>query len=203
MRYIILLALLFFSHLLYGQSSTELEKNAIEYETSKNYIKALSLYNHIKLRDSLSIIGNRASQKINTLISLILNELNGTWKLRQNRSQETDIKFTELLKIKNGKAHFIEVKDGKEKAVDVINLEILPYSPSVIFDFPKIKLKNGEIWSLYFRTINNEKRLIWKQKINNSGALISIIDDRSIIRDAVKRKEALEGEVLTYYILEN
>lgn len=151
MKHIIFLTSLFFSHFLYGQSSTDLEKNAIEQEANKNYTNALGLYNYIKLRDSLSSIGLRASQKIDILIPLVLNELNGTWKLKQNLSQETDIRFTELLKIKNGKARFIKVNNGKEKVVDVINLEIEPYSPNIIFDFPKIKLKNGEIWSLSFR----------------------------------------------------
>jgi hypothetical protein len=197
------LLILFLKNLfIYGQSQKELEIKALKLEANKKYQEALRINAFIIFQDSVSTLGKRANNRIKKLITLITNDINGTWKLKQNLSKATSIKFTELIKIKNGNIYFIQIKNNTKTIIDVKKMHIIPYSSSKPYEYPRIKFENGEIWTLLLRNINNEKRLLWQQNINKSGGYISTKDDRSLIVDPLVKQKAFEKEIFTYYVLQ-
>ena len=199
--------LLFFSSQFFAQIKN-LNKEQIQFyrnkakvfETNKQFEEALRLYYFIAERDSISSFKKLIDNKIDSLIPIIRNEtilkLNGKWKLVKNiESDSTNINFTEFIEFKNSKIMFY---DNRYK-IQTIELILEPIKSNIFDSILGLKIGENETWSLSFREINNESRLIWKKRIDKNGHIWGMIDDRGIIRDPIKRKEALEGEIHTYY----
>ncbi|ESU25226.1 hypothetical protein FLJC2902T_31670 [Flavobacterium limnosediminis JC2902] len=132
-------------------------------------------------------------------------EINGTWKVKKMiMNNNTSIDFGEYLKFINNEIHFFKMESGKEieesiKKIVFINYPIKNVSPEHRGG-QLIKFENEEIWELWLRDINNEKRLIWQLRITKDGEYVIKTDDRGIIKDPEARKKALEDEINTYYI---
>lgn len=126
----------------------------------------------------------------------------GTWKIKQKLNNDTSIIFGEYLRFLNNEILFLKMEGDKEIIETVIKIEFVDELDNLNkrFSGQLVKFPNGEIWELQFRDINNETRLIWKQKKTREGGYLFQIDDRGIIIDSEKRKKAFEGEINTYYV---
>jgi hypothetical protein len=180
------------------------EKKALYFEVKKDYSEALRLYYKIRSADSLSDLSKRANNKIDILLQIVKNEaiikLNGKWRLKELKSNDTNIVFTKLIQINNKEILYIEEVGGKEEVITNQSFYIEPYIKNEYYEFPTIKSGKNEVWVLSFRKIKNEERLIWERKVDKNGNIYMTIDDRGNIRDSIKRKKALEDEIHTYYV---
>lgn len=127
----------------------------------------------------------------------IINKLKGTWKLAQNNdSGSTNIIFSDYIVFTDKRIKFYNQK----KKLKSSKLIFEPIKNNFFEDTMGLKFGENEIWTLDFREINNELRLVWNRKIDKDGNLRIRTDDRQIIKDPIKRQKALEGEIHTYYI---
>ena len=65
-----------------------------------------------------------------------------------------------------------------------------------------LQFENNEIWEFTFKKVKREKRLLVFIIKDANGSRSFLLDERGIIKDQKKRKEALKKEVKTYYVLE-
>ena len=132
--------------------------------------------------------------------------IDGKWKLEKVYDKSTFLNFGEYLKILGNEIHFYNLVNWKETNLTIIKFYYIDYTDGYYHNKDSqqlIKLENGEVWELRLRIINNETRLIFDLKITEEGYYLVSADDRGIIRDPKERKEALEGEINTYYIKYN
>lgn len=125
---------------------------------------------------------------------------NGKWKLSETYSEniKTQIIFSEIILIENNKIIF--QNSQKNESISLV-FKLIEHSEKYINSktYKMIELENGEIWELRFREINNQKRIIWKCNKDSEGVYWSQVDDRGSTRDTKARKQALDGEINTYY----
>ena len=125
---------------------------------------------------------------------------NGKWKLSENYTEniKTEIIFSEILLIENNKIIF---QNSQNKESVTLSFKLIKHHEKYINCqiYKMVKLENGEIWELEFREKKNQKRIIWKCIKDSEGASWIQLDERSMIRDPEKRKNALEREINTYY----
>lgn len=181
------------------------ERQALYFEAKKDYHEALKLYYQIKTTDSVSDLSKRSDNKIDYLLPICrkatVDKLKGKWKLKKKlRNEEADIIFTSLIVFIEEKIIFIEDKDCKEKEILSQDLLIEAYPQKTDSDFPTIRFGKNEVWVLSFREINNEKRLIWEQRVDKNGNKHFTLDERRMIKNPLIRKKALDDEVHTYYV---
>jgi len=177
------------------------EKKALYFEAKKDYNEALKLYYQIKTADSLSDLSNRANNKIIYLKKKTFDKLIGKWKLKKKlKNEETDITFTNIIVFTEENVIFIQECNDNEKVMVGKSLPIGSFIKNEYYAFPTIRSGENEVWTLSFREINNEKRLIWKNVVDKNGDTYITVDERGYKRDPAKRKKALEDEIHTYYI---
>lgn len=177
-----------------------IENLARGFENEKNYEAALTQYAYLKKIDSSGKTGQHATIKIGQLLPIcqdqVYNNLKGKWILKQNiETEESVLKSTQTIEVKD---HLITFQKG-QKILFEYNLQQQPLFINFLNEFPSLKIDH-EIWVLSFRKINNDERLIWMKKIDKNGNFQGMIDDRAIIIDPQKRKEALEKEIYTYFV---
>lgn len=179
---------------------TKIEKTAISFENGKNYEDAMLQYAYLKKIDSSGKAGKNAAMKITQLLPICQHDkyktLEGKWMLKQNIEYENSVlKSTKTLEVKD---NLIIFRDTQNILFEY-SLHDNPLFINLFGEFPSLKI-DDEVWTLSFRKINNEERLIWMKKIDKNGNFQGMIDDRAIIRDSQKRKEALEKEIYTYFV---
>ncbi len=173
---------------------------ARSFENEKKYESALIQYAYLKKIDSAGKAGKNAEIKIAQLLLIcqnqIYNLLKGKWILKKSIENENSVlKSTQTIEVKEDLITFHDTQN----VIFEYNLQHQPFFINLFGEYPSLKIEN-EIWVLNFRTINNEERLIWMKKIDKNGNFQGMIDDRGIIMDPKKRKEALEKEIYTYFV---
>lgn len=170
------------------------------FENEKSYEAALFQYAYLKKIDSSGKAGKHAAIKMIQLLPICQDQtyqkLKGKWILKHTiETEKSVLKLTETIETKD---HLITFQNA-QKIILEYNLQHDPLFINLLGEFPSLKI-DDEVWTLSFRKINNEERLIWMKKIDKNGNFQGMIDDRAIIRDPQKRKEALENEIYTYFV---
>ncbi|CAM3703749.1 hypothetical protein FSS13T_18700 [Flavobacterium saliperosum S13] len=172
---------------------------------NSNKLKALEAFHAVCYLKDHSVINDKIEQnarkRIDSLLPFFqkkeLKKWQGRWKLKQLTYLPYNYEYIEFA---NDKVFFYE-KNSTEPA-RVEKVKFAPYNDSEMVSYSQLIFENTEILQFTFKREQKEKRLIVEMIREANGDLHFLLDERSIIKDPKKRKEALAKEIRTYYILE-
>ncbi|WP_310557257.1 hypothetical protein [Flavobacterium sp.] len=142
-------------------------------------------------------------KKIDSLLPLIqkkeIQKWKGKWKLEQLRTNHFDYKCIEIME---NKILFYD-KSDLDIPSRIEDIKFVAYNPLEFIRYPfTLVFKNKEVWEFGAEKVKFEIRLFPYLKSSSDGRIYLSIDHRGIMKDPVKRKEALAREIRTYYALE-
>lgn len=123
----------------------------------------------------------------------------GKWKLKQLKFNDYNYEYIEI----TDSTVIFYNKDSINTPCRIEKIKFANYDKLNMFNFYKcLEFENNEIWEFTFEKVKGEKRLIIFIVRNTSGTGYFLVDDRSLIKDRKKRKEAIKQEIKTYYVFE-
>jgi hypothetical protein len=212
MKNILLFTLLLFIHRVSAQNildeklfksqKDDFEKAEKALENSDE-LEALNFHHFVYSINLNTDLESISKKRIDSLLPLIqkkeIKKWKGKWKIKQLRTNKFNYEYIEITE---NKILFYD-KNNLVIPSRIEEIRFAKYNPRDIFiSISRVIFKNNEVWEFNTEKVNRELRLFPNLKTDANGKGYHLLDDRSIIKDPVKRKEALAEEIRTYYILE-
>lgn len=214
MKFKITFFILFFSYSLLAQEEKSLEdyqikynNKANEYLLKKDGINALHYFHStigINLDDEpMTKHEIYARKKVDSLLPIFQEKERKKWKGRWKLKQLKHLTYNyEYIEISDSTVLFFN-KDSINIPCRIEKIKIANYDDLDMFTLLNcLQFENNEIWEFTFKKVKREKRLLVFIIKDANGSRSFLLDERGIIKDQKKRKEALKKEVKTYYVLE-
>jgi hypothetical protein len=167
-------------------------------------LSALYAYYSVCIFELNTEIERISKKRIDSLLLIYQKQnferVKGKWKLKQLKTKLFDYEY---IKITDSEILFYS-KNNSSLPSRVEKIKFVQYNLADIeIPISKVEFQNNEIWSFSIRTKEGEDRLYPVVKRSSDGTYHILVDERSIIRNSVERKKALEEDIYTYYLREN
>jgi hypothetical protein len=174
---------------------------------NKDLYNGLNAFHFVKKYDTISILGQKASKKVDSLLPIFKSsnykKIKGLWKLKELHYDPEPGLFTDYIEFKDNEINFYNYDSlGSKK---LVRKEEKTYteidSMMLSIEANHFTFKNTEEWSFFADKKDGILKLYPKIERHSNGGSSMLIDERHSIRDKRKKRKALKEEFYTYYIL--